>query len=139
MGAIKVRRWAKHFKDGNTGIQNQPPSGRLRIASTKPNKKTADEIIKEDGRVTLDAIANKLGTWHNAAQDKIGSLGYRKMCASWVQHLLTETHKVKRKAITSEILRRYQDEGDNFLLSIVTGDESWFHHYDPEMKQQSME
>ena len=34
---------------------------------------------------------------------------------------------------------RYRDKGDNFLLSIVTGDESWFHHFDPEMKQQSME
>jgi len=28
MGASSVRRWVKHFKDGNTSIQDQPQSGR---------------------------------------------------------------------------------------------------------------
>jgi len=28
MGASSVRRWVKHFKDGNTSIQDQPRSGR---------------------------------------------------------------------------------------------------------------
>jgi len=27
MGASSVRRWVKHFKDGNTSIQNEPRSG----------------------------------------------------------------------------------------------------------------
>jgi hypothetical protein len=53
--------------------------------------------------------------------------------------LLTEDHKVQRKAISSEMLQRYQDERDNFLLNIVTGDESWFHHFAPETKRQSMD
>jgi hypothetical protein len=29
--------------------------------------------------------------------------------------------------------------GDDFLKNIATGDESWFHHYDPENKRQSTE
>jgi len=87
----------------------------------------------------LDAVATKLRIEHSAVQEMIGSLGYRKICARCVRHLLTEDHKFQRKAITSEMLQRYQDEGDDFLLSIVTGDESWFHHFDPEMKRQSME
>ena len=28
MGASSVRRWVKHFKDGNTNIQDDPRSGR---------------------------------------------------------------------------------------------------------------
>ena len=58
-----------------------------------------------------------------------GSLGYRKICARWVPRLLTGDRKVQGKAITSEMLRRYWDEGDDLLLSIVAGDESWFHHF----------
>ena len=135
MGASSVRRWVKHFKDGNTSIQDQPHSGRPRTASTEPNKKRADEIIKEDRRVTLDEIATKLGIGHIVVQEMIGSLGYWKICARWVPRLLTEDHKVQRKAISSEMLQRYRDEGDAFLLSIVTGDESRFHHFDPEMRQ----
>ena len=44
--ASSVRRWVKHFKDGNTSIQDQPRSGRPRTASTERNKKRFDEIIK---------------------------------------------------------------------------------------------
>ena len=40
--ASSVRRWVKHFKDGNTSIQDQPRSGRPRTASTEPNKKSFD-------------------------------------------------------------------------------------------------
>ena len=83
----------------------------------------------------LDETATKLGIGHNAVQEMTGSLGYRKICARWVPHLLTEDHKVQRKAITSEMFRRYRDEGDDFC----SDDESWFHHFDPETKRQSME
>ena len=31
------------------------------------------------------------------------------------------------------------DEGDQFLLNIVTGGESWIHHFDPEEKRLSMQ
>jgi len=87
----------------------------------------------------VDTIARTLGIGHNAVQEMIESLGYRKVCARWVPRLLTKDHKGQRKAITSELLQRYRHEGDDFLLRIVTGDESWFHHFEPETKRQSME
>ena len=77
-GASSVRWWVKHFKEGNTSIQDNPRSGRPRTASTEPNKKRVGEIIKEDRRVTLDAITTKLGIGHNTVQEMIGSLDYRK-------------------------------------------------------------
>ena len=93
MGASSVRWRIKHFKDGNTNIQDQPRSGRPHKASTEPNKRRVDEIIKEDRHVTPDAIATKLGIGHNAVQETTESLGYRKICARWVPRLLTEDHK----------------------------------------------
>jgi len=94
MGASSVRQCVKHLKDGNTSIQDKPRSGRPRTASTEPNKKRVGEVIKEDRRVTLDAIATKLGIGHSAVQEMIGSLDYRKICAHWVPRLLTEDHKL---------------------------------------------
>jgi len=76
--------------------------------------KTDDKIIKDDRLVTLDAIATKLGIGHNAVQEVIGRLGYRKICAHWAPRLLTDDHKAQRKGVTSEMLRRYRDEGDDF-------------------------
>jgi len=139
MGASSVRRWVKHFKNGNTSIQDEPWSGRPRTASTERNEERVDEIIQDDRCVTVDTIARTLGIGHSAVQEMIESLSYRKVCARWVPQLLTKDHKGQRKAITSELLQRYQHEGDDFLLCIVIGDESCFHHFEPETKRQSME
>jgi transposase len=98
MGASSVRQWVNYFKGGNTSFQDQPRNGRPRTASTEHNKKRVDEIITEDRRVTLGAIATKLGIGHNSVQGMIGSLGYGKMCARWVPRLLTGDHKVQRKS-----------------------------------------
>jgi transposase len=38
MGVSCVRRWAKHFKDGDTDIADQPRCGRLRTAANERNK-----------------------------------------------------------------------------------------------------
>jgi len=36
-------------------------------------------------------------------------------------------------------LAHYREEGDNFLQQIVTGVETWIHHYKPESKRQNMQ
>ena len=41
--------------------------------------------------------------------------------------------------ICEELLKSYREEGDKFLLNIITGDKSWFHHFDPEEKRLSMQ
>jgi hypothetical protein len=38
-----------------------------------------------------------------------------------------------------DLLHQSEAEGDKFLDSIVTGDETWCYHYEPESKRQSME
>jgi transposase len=61
MGASSVRRWVKHFKDGNTDIADQPRSGRPRTAATEHNKQKVDELIRQNRRVTVREIASQLG------------------------------------------------------------------------------
>jgi len=67
-----------------------------------------------------------------------GSLKFSKVCARWLPKELTEERKHKCLAVCSRHLARYR-EGDNFLQQIVTGDETWIHHYEPESKWQSMQ
>ena len=52
--------------------------------------------------------------------------------------MLTPEKKQKCVEICEELLKRYREEGDQSLLNIVTGDESWIHHFDPE-ENDSME
>ena len=52
---------------------------------------------------------------------------------------LTEEHKRKCLDVCSRHLAHYREEGNNFLQQIVTSDETWIHHYEPESKRQSMQ
>jgi hypothetical protein len=38
----------------------------------------------------------------------------------------------------SALNSRYESEGNDFPYRTVTGDESWVHYYDPEIKSQSL-
>jgi len=54
-------------------------------------------------------------------------------------HVDAREKKQKHGEIYEEPLKRYREEGDQFLLNIVTGDESWIHNFDPEEKRLSLE
>ncbi|GFR96971.1 histone-lysine N-methyltransferase SETMAR [Elysia marginata] len=45
--------------------------------------------------------------------------------------------KLQRVQICRELFAKFDEDGEDFLRQIVTGDESWVHHYDPESKQNS--
>jgi len=52
---------------------------------------------------------------------------------------LTDDMKAERVRVSRELPGCFEEEGERFLWWIVTGDENWVHHYDPENKSQSME
>jgi hypothetical protein len=51
--------------------------------------------------------------------------------------MLRDDHKTKRMGSALKFLTRYAQEGDKFLDSIVTGEETWGFHQTPEFTQQS--
>uniref|UniRef100_A0A2S2QK27 Histone-lysine N-methyltransferase SETMAR n=1 Tax=Sipha flava TaxID=143950 RepID=A0A2S2QK27_9HEMI len=53
--------------------------------------------------------------------------------------MLSDTHKTRRMTSALTFLERYHNEGEDFLKSIVTGDETWILHDTPETKQQSQQ
>ena len=52
-----------------------------------------------------------------------------------------EFSSVERNRVDTSklILKHFERSSDNFLERLVTVDETWLHHYDPETKQQSMQ
>jgi hypothetical protein len=95
MGASSVRRWVKHFKDGNTDITDQPLCVRQRTAATEGNKQRVDELIRKDRRITVREIATQLGVGHHEVHGMMEILRYRKVCSRWIPSLLTGTEEHK--------------------------------------------
>ncbi|GFW23867.1 histone-lysine N-methyltransferase SETMAR [Trichonephila clavipes] len=66
--------------------------------------------------------------------DKVNDLVY----AAWVPKQLTDQQKELRMGLALQHLFRYQED-PAFMKQIVTGDETWCHHYEPETKRHSMQ
>ena len=66
-------------------------------------------------------------------------LHFSKVSCRWVPKMLTNDHKMQHLMASRASLHRYRKVGDAFLLRIVTTDETWVFHYEPESKRRSME
>jgi len=85
-------------------------------------------------------VANCLQISHGSAYDIIHNrLRFHKDCARCIPKQLTMLHKQTRLDICQQNLDRYDKQGDAFLDRIITPDETWVHHYEPECKRQIME
>jgi len=59
----------------------------------------------------------------------------KKLSARWVPRLLTVDQKSIRMNVSQECLNIFKRNPTNFLRRFITVDETWIHHYTPEMKQ----
>jgi len=137
-----VGHWVQRVKASESeemDLHDRPWSGRPATATSPDMLQRANDIIHVDRRITSRQLAVKLSVSNGSAMAIIDALGYSKVCTRWVPRSLTTDHRHQRKAICSELLECFDAEWEAFLSRIVTGDEPWAHHYEPETKRQSME
>ena len=63
-------------------------------------------------------------------------LNLRKFCARWVPLTLSDDQKQFRLQFYRHSLKRFEEGGSRRVFDIMTGNESCFYHYDPELKEQ---
>ena len=92
----------------------------------------------EDARITIRETAEALdiSSWSvsNILQDK---LRCRKVSVRWISHILTQEIKRDRVAYSKSLLQSDDNCDPRRLHEVVTGDETWVHHYEPERTAQS--
>ena len=75
--------------------------------------------------------------WHSFVkrlEDLNERLGLHKICARWVPHLLTDDQKQSRVRLASQVIEKYDKCDPCRLEEIVTGDETWIYHFQPDSK-----
>ena len=63
----------------------------------------------------------------------MNNLGYVRS-ARWVPHLLTDKQKQSRVRLASQVIEKYDKCDPRRLEEIVTGDKTWFCHFQPYSK-----
>jgi len=90
--------------------------------------------------VTQNDIAACLKISHGSAHHIVHDVfQFHKVSARWVPWQLTPELREQRVDACEELLQHFEREGDGFLASIVTGDETWVHFHQLETKRASNE
>jgi histone-lysine N-methyltransferase SETMAR len=137
LGKTAVYKWIGRFSDGWNATDDAPRSGRPRSSTTDENVQKAQAIIDRDRRATVRDIAEELGMGSATAHSiLVNDLQLTKLCARWIPRLLTATQMEARVIVAKANLKR-ADKDPNFLERLLTVDETWIHHFDPESREQS--
>ena len=85
----------------------------------------------------MEEIAQTLGISRGSVSTILHDrLGMRKLTVRWVPKSLSDEQMVTRASICSALLKHFRSK-DDFLLRLMTVDETSIHYYEPENKAQS--
>ena len=109
-------------------------------ASSKERCQRVEDMILQDRHVKVSVIAHELGISAGTVSSNIQSvLMMSKVSSRWMPQMLTLEQKAYRQQFSGENLDMLRANSENFFSKIITGDETWVHHHNPETKQESMQ
>ena len=125
-------------KRGRESVEDDGRSCRPNDATTDENVKVVHTLVICDRRRDLRKIASEVGISYWAVQSILTDIfGMSKVLARWVPRMLTDDQKRTRLDISRYLLSCNEDDPGDFVERVVTQDETWVHHFDPESKMQS--
>jgi len=119
------KKMCRELNEGRISVNDGQRSGRPSLPESTVAR--IDKMVRANRRITLEEIEDGLNEdCSHFSVHKIVSetLGYSKVSARWVPRHLTDDHKSQRVKSATEFLRRYEEEGEDFLDSLVSGDET---------------
>ena len=94
-------------------------------------------MILQNRRLTIREITEDVGISFGSCQAIVTEkLKMHCIATKFVPRVLTEDQKANRVNISQELLDRVSAD-ENFLKTVVTGDETWVYGYDVETKAHS--
>ena len=128
-----VKNWVAQFKRGDFSTCDASRPGRTKTVTTPEIIDQIYELILP--RISAKSIAGQLGI----SRERVGSiihedLNMQKLFAKWVPKFLNEDQKRPRCQSSEQNFEFFRRDSNDFLSRLVTMDETWLHHYDPETK-----
>ena len=127
MAERTVRKWFARFKEENFDLEDAPRSGR----PTEIDEGQLNQLLHEDSRQTTRELAERMNCSHTCMENHLHLMGKVQKCGVWVPHALSDNNKNQRATISAGLLARHHSthgKNEQFLYSIVTGDEKWCLH-----------
>ncbi|XP_049273386.1 protein GVQW3-like [Rhipicephalus sanguineus] len=137
MSRTQIKVWYNRFKDGRASVESEPRSGRPSTCRNDQVIAEVNAVVMRERRVTIREIAEVVGISTLSAHSIMTEdLAIKRVAAKFLPKLLTVEQKQLRVEVSQDMLD-FTSSDPNFMNTIITGDESWVHEYDPETKSQS--
>ena len=135
-----VQKWAAEFKRGRQNLEGDPRSGRPAMATTQENIDRVHHMVMNDRHLAVHQIANAAGISCEPVENILhNELGMSKVSARCVPWLLTPDQQHTKLVMSQANLTLFETDPAGFLERFLTQDECWVHHFEPEIKRQSMQ
>ena len=133
-----IQRWMQPSVERRDSLEDEPRFGRIPEVVNEENAAAVRSLLIADARLTVEELSCATGLSETSVwrivRDK---LGYHKVFARWVPHLLTTDQKQHRVTLSKALLDMFGPGGSRRLTDIVTGDESWSGFWQPATKVQN--
>ena len=119
---------------GRESVENDGRSGRPKDATADENVNVVHTLLMCDSRRDQRSRHTFWGTTINPNRHLRYVKGFSKMGAANDDR---KSEKDLARYFLVSLLSRYEDDPGDFIERVVTQDETWLHHFDPESKIQS--
>ena len=106
--------------------------GRPSTITADENIEAVERIVMRDRQISIRRLTEELPIPKTSIHEIMNNhMAMKKVCTRWVSKFLTPTQRPNRVDCFQELLQLSGVNPAKFFDCIVTGDESWIHHYDP--------
>ena len=133
-----IHVWCTKFARGTESIVDIERPGRHVVATTDATTAAVDAFLRSNQHVSISDIVRHTGISRDSVHRIVRNhLKFRKVSARRAPKQLKPEQQDMRMMTSLDNLQCYKTEGEAMLERIVTGDETWVHHYQTETKQAS--
>ncbi len=131
-----IYRWIQRIWAGNLDVNDKARTGRP-LRMTPARVAQLQQSLNTDKTSSVRELARQTGVAKSTVHKALRlQLRLKKRPAKWIPHLLNDFQKRRRVRMATQILGMMR-RSPTLHTRIITGDESWFHCYDPESRERS--
>ncbi len=140
LGKTQIWVWHKQFLNGQAETSDKKRPGQPRTKTTADNIQKVSELLQAKGKLSLRAICQRTGLKMGVVVQIVKKeLKMKRRAPKFMPTELTDKQKETRKEVCDANIEKLCDSPDpeQFLHSIISGDETWINTCEQESKQQS--
>ena len=123
-----IRKWFRHFEQGNIQVCDHPRSGRPR---DEDFASALVDYLEQEPYTSAHRLADLFNVAVSTVTGHLEGAGLKYFNLRWVPHVLSDEQKKARVDDATALLHDIERLPSRGPLLIVTSDESWFLHDNP--------